>query len=114
MHEVGARRAGALESRPLVERSQELALIEDAIETVRGGTGALVVFEGGHGIGKTSLLSAARERAHERGLAVLHARAGEREREFAFGIVRQLLEPPLAAVGDEERDALLAGPAATA
>ena len=47
--------------------------------------------EGPPGIGKSSLLAAARALARD--LRVLSARGGELEREFPFGIVRQLLEP---------------------
>jgi predicted ATPase len=46
------------------------------------------------------------------GLRVLAAQGSDLEREFAFGVVRQLFEPSL--VGDEEREALLAGAAAAA
>jgi hypothetical protein len=49
--------------------------------------------EGPAGIGKTRLLDELRRRAQEHGLLVLEARAGLLEREFAFGVVRQLLEP---------------------
>jgi len=51
------------------------------------------VIEGEAGIGKTALLQAARERARGADLAVLHARASEMERDFGFGVVRQLFEP---------------------
>jgi hypothetical protein len=40
---------------------------------------------------------------------VLAARRAELESSFPFGVVRQLLEPPLAALGDEEREAAFAG-----
>jgi DNA-binding CsgD family transcriptional regulator len=48
------------------------------------------------------------------GLRVLSARGGELEREFPFGVVRQLLEPVLAAADQAERGTLLAGAAALA
>jgi len=60
------------------------------------GSGGLVVIEGPAGIGKTSLLSGAIAVASARGLKILFARGAELEREFAFGVVRQLLEPALA------------------
>jgi DNA-binding CsgD family transcriptional regulator len=71
-----------------------------------------VVFEGPAGIGKSSLLAAARTAAAE--VRVLAARGGELERELPFGIVRQLLESVVMAHGTGERDALLAGAAALA
>jgi DNA-binding CsgD family transcriptional regulator len=45
---------------------------------------------------------------------VLHARGGELEREFPFGIVRQLFEPALAGAGKVERRDLLSGAAGLA
>ena len=54
-----------------------------------------MVFEGPAGIGKSSLLAAARTAAAA-DLRVLSARGGELERELPFGIVRQLLEPVVA------------------
>src|SRR5689334_15311970 len=50
--------------------------------------GALVVVRGAAGIGKSSLLRAARTRAE--GCTILQATGAEFEREFAFGIVQQL------------------------
>lgn len=67
--------------------------------------------EGPAGIGKSRLLAEARGRA-EGSMRVLSARGGELEREFAFGVVRQLLEAELAA--PERRRELLSGAAAPA
>ena len=52
----------------------------------------MLAFEGPAGIGKTRLLGVLRERALDRGAEVLDARAGVLEREFGFGVVRQLFE----------------------
>ena len=52
----------------------------------------MLAFEGPAGIGKTRLLGVLRERAVEAGATVLDARAGVLEREFGFGVVRQLFE----------------------
>jgi DNA-binding CsgD family transcriptional regulator len=92
---------------PLLERSDELARIESALSEARSGRGTLVVVEGPAGIGKTSLLAAARAAAAESGLRVLRSRGTELERDFAFGVVRQLFEPPLAAASASERANLL-------
>ena len=81
---------------PLLERSAELARIESALAEARAGRGRFVVVEGPAGIGKTALLAAARAAAATSGMRVLRARGTELEREFAFGVVRQLFEPPLA------------------
>ena len=71
-----------------------------------------MLLEAPAGLGKTSLLKAAAETAEEAGFACLRARANELERDFAYGCVRQLLEPLLAKVGDQERDRLFQGAAA--
>ena len=99
--------AGPAVTGPLLERSEELARIESALSEARSGTGTLVVVEGPAGIGKTSLLAAARAAAAESGMRVLRSRGTELEREFAFGVVRQLFEPPLAAASEVERGDLL-------
>ena len=46
-------------------------------------------------MGRTRLVAETRRRAEDAGLRVLRARGGELEREFAFGVVRQLFEPAL-------------------
>jgi DNA-binding CsgD family transcriptional regulator len=99
---------------PLLERTQELARIESALAEARTGRGRLVVIEGPAGIGKTALLAAARARAAEGGMRVLRSRATELERDFVFGVVRQLFEPPLAEASELERADLLQGAAGVA
>ena len=74
----------------------------------------MAVIEGSAGIGKTRLLTEARTIAGGMGLRVLAARGGELEREFAFGLVRQLFEPLLATVPAEERAELFSGAAGLA
>ena len=77
----------------LVEREDELAAVDGALDRAVSGRGGVVLFEGPAGIGKTRLLDELRSRAQQRKLRVLEARAGVLEREFGFGVVRQLLEP---------------------
>ncbi len=96
----------------LLEREPELAALERLVASARALTGGAIVVEGPPGIGKSSLLAAARALALD--LRVLSARGGELEREFPFGIVRQLLEPVVLGAGAEERRALLADAAALA
>jgi AAA ATPase domain len=98
----------------LLERSEELARIESALAAARSGRGAFVVVEGPAGTGKTALLAAARTAAAHGGMRVLRARGAELEREFAFGVVRQLFEPPLAEASELERADLLHGAAGVA
>ena len=98
----------------LLERSEELARIESALAEARAGRGTFVVIEGPAGIGKTALLAAARTAAADGGMRVLRSRGTELEREFAFGVVRQLFEPPLADASELERADLLQGAAGVA
>src|SRR5262245_6545127 len=95
----------------LLERDRELAALDRLIGDAHAGRGAAVLIEGPAGIGKTRLLAAARERAADR-MTVLTARCSELEREFSFGAVRQLFEPP--ARDRDRRERLLAGAAAPA
>jgi len=99
----------------LLERHDELARIESTLAEARAGLGSFVVVEGPAGIGKTALLAAARTSAANSGMRVLRSRGTELERDFAFGVVRQLFEPALAEVSELERvDLLQAGPGPTA
>src|SRR3954451_12554552 len=77
----------------LLERDQELRELDVLLdEALDGGRGRVLLIEGEPGIGKTQLLEALRSRARERGAAVLSARASELDRDFPFGVVRQLFE----------------------
>jgi DNA-binding SARP family transcriptional activator len=80
----------------LVEREAELAAIDAALGRLAAGGGVLA-FEGSAGIGKTRLLGILREHALAAGATVLDARASVLEREFGFGVVRQLFEAAAAA-----------------
>lgn len=100
--------------RRLLERESELAQLDAALAAAAGGRGQLVVVEAAAGLGKTRLLDAAVERARELGLTPFRARGSELEGDFAFGVVRQLLEPALSGVGSEELERLFAGAAALA
>ena len=98
----------------LLERSEELARIESALAEARRGRGRFLVIEGPAGMGKTALLAAARTAAAEGGMRVLRSRGTELERNFAFGVVRQLFEPPLVEASELERAELLQGAAGVA
>ncbi|HZB76105.1 MAG TPA: AAA family ATPase, partial [Solirubrobacteraceae bacterium] len=103
----------AAHRRALRERTAEISSLTALIGAVPQG-GRLVLVEGPHGIGKTRLLEAARDLALEAGHDVVAARGLELELELAYGVVRQLFEPAVAALAPEERAELLAGPAAGA
>ena len=95
----------------LLERDREVAGLDRAVGHVLSGWGGVVVIEGPAGCGKTRLLDEARSRAAAAGLAVLPARAGELERDFPFGVARQLFEGVLAGSPEDERRELLEGAA---
>ena len=98
----------------LLERSEELAQIGSALAEARSGRGRFVVVEGPAGMGKTALLAAVRAAAADGGMRVLRSRGTELERDFAFGVVRQLFEPPLADASELERADLLEAAAGVA
>src|SRR5207244_815541 len=85
-----------------------------ALDGARAGSGRLVIVEGHAGLGKSKLLAAARGFARGTGMAVLEAGASELERDFAFGVALQLLEPAVTGAHDGERERLLAGAAGLA
>ena len=97
--------------RELLDRQQELTALEGAVDAAQEGTGALLVLEGGAGIGKTRLLDSAVKLAADRGTRVLRAVGGELERELPFGVVRQLFEAVLARSDERDRERLLEGAA---
>lgn len=88
----------------MLERERELEGLNSFLAQVRSGRGGAAVIEGAGGLGKTRLLHALREQAGQMGMRVLSARATEFEREFPYGVVRQLLEPMLG-TGGAERNA---------
>ena len=98
----------------LLERERELSVLEDRLGEARSRRGHAVLVEAPAGLGKTSLLRAAGESAREAGFLCLTARATELERDFAYGCVRQLLEPVVARASEAEREAVFEGAAAFA
>jgi DNA-binding CsgD family transcriptional regulator len=93
----------------LLDRERELAALDAMVADAAEGRGRLVVVEGPAGIGKSGLLADLRGSAGRR-LRVLAARSSELEREFGFGVVRQLFEGAVA----EDPAHALAGAAAPA
>lgn len=101
----------------LLERESEFERLAVQIDAARAGEGSITALEGDAGIGKSALLSYAMRRAQDSGMRVLSARGGELERDFGYGIVRQLFDAPLAAMTNAARARLLseaAGLAASA
>src|SRR5215210_5882826 len=93
----------------LLERDGELESLRSALAEAVAQGGRLALVEGPAGIGKSRLLAELRSAAQEDDVRVLSARGSELEREFPFGVVRQLFEPPLADA--EARERWLAGAA---
>lgn len=73
-----------------IGRASELDLLESCCTGALAGHGTAVVLEGPAGIGKTTLLAAAAERARDRGFMVLHGCADELETDAAWGVVLEL------------------------
>jgi DNA-binding CsgD family transcriptional regulator len=96
----------------LLERERELTELGTVLTSAQGRRGRIGLVEAPAGLGKTSLLRAVCETAAEVGFACLRARATVLERDFAYGCLRQLLEPVVAKVSDPERERLFEGAAA--
>ena len=98
------------ETTELFERDGLLAAARGLLNRARAGSGAVLVFEGPAGIGKTSLLGAVRAEADD--FLVACARPVELEQAFGFGVVRSLFPSliPLRSSGDRRR--LFTGPGA--
>ncbi|MER7754690.1 AAA family ATPase [Kitasatospora sp. NPDC097643] len=93
---------GQLHEREAEIRSAGRA-VEALIRGADGGLGELLLYTGAAGLGKTAVLTEVRRRAGGAGCTVLFARGGERQRHDPFHVVRQLVQPVLAALPDEER-----------
>ncbi|GGL86797.1 hypothetical protein GCM10010129_33240 [Streptomyces fumigatiscleroticus] len=103
---------------PPLERRRELRALDTALTRLRdaadgatreGRQGGVLAFTGPAGLGKTTLVGQARVRAAAHGCTVLAGRGGEHEQELAFRMVRQLMQPALAAMDEPERRAFLGG-----
>ena len=92
-----------------------MARIEAAVAAIAPGRdGSALLIEGPAGVGKTTLLAQLEARAAAGGSRVLRARGSELEREFGFGVVRQLFGPTLRSLDEQERERLFSGPASLA
>ncbi|MFE2727452.1 ATP-binding protein [Kitasatospora sp. NPDC059327] len=89
------------------EREAEIRSAGRAVEALTrpagAGTGELLLYTGAAGLGKTAVLAEVRREAKRAGCTVLFARGGERQRHEPFRVVRQLVQPVLAALSPEER-----------
>jgi hypothetical protein len=98
----------------LLERDMEVAAAHTALGEACGGAGSVLWIEAPAGHGKTALLRTLRAEAAVRGVRVLSATGAQIERDFAFGLVRQLFESALLTAGAERRAEVLSGAAALA
>ncbi|MBB4893767.1 tetratricopeptide (TPR) repeat protein [Streptomyces olivoverticillatus] len=104
-------------SAALFERERELAVAEQSVRGLCGQSGSgdgkqsgLLLFSGEAGLGKTALLAEVRRIAGEcGGCTVLFARGSESAETVPFHVVRQLLQPALAAMSTSARQELLGG-----
>lgn len=101
-------------SSTLLGREGEFGVLATVLESARSGAGSCVVVEGEAGIGKTALVARARVEAVDSGMGLLDARGSEAETGYAFGVVRQLLEPAVRTASNREREELFAGAAGLA
>src|SRR3954470_16725729 len=96
----------------LLDRERELADVAALLDRARAGDGGALLIEGGIGIGKTAILDAAARMAGD--MRVRRGRGGEVEREVGFGLVRELLAPPLRSAAPAVRERWLSGAASSA
>lgn len=80
----------AFVSADLVERSEAISQLDEALQAAQAGYGNLVVVAGPAGIGKTALWHTVEQLAAARGFAIRGASATELEVGFPYGIVRQI------------------------
>ncbi len=98
----------------LLDREHELEVVGAAIRGALTGSGGTLLIQGPPGIGKSRLLARGASTARELGMRVLEARGALLERDFAFGVVRQLFEPALVGLAEPKRDRLFDGAASLA
>ena len=96
----------------IIERDDEIATLAELLDESLAGQGRVAVIEGPAGIGKSRLLTEIRQRSEDTGTLTLAARGSELEREFPFGVVRQLFEVAIADPAQRER--VMTGAAAAA
>jgi DNA-binding CsgD family transcriptional regulator len=98
----------------LLERADEIAVIDAALHAARRGNGSAVLIEGAAGIGKSRLLRFAREPSDTGEANVLSVRGLELESGFPFELAVRLLEPVLRGLDASAHARAFAGTAAGA
>lgn len=95
----------------MLEREGEASVLRECVEDASAGRGSLLLIEAPAGLGKTRLAELAVELAEAEQLRALRGRGGELERNFRFGVVRQLFDSVVAGLELRERDEVFAGAA---
>jgi DNA-binding CsgD family transcriptional regulator/tetratricopeptide (TPR) repeat protein len=90
----------------LVDRAEELALLEHCLTSVENGGVRTVALDGEPGIGKTRLLAELERLATERGFQVLAGRASELERDLPYWLFVDALDERLRSL-DRDRIELI-------
>jgi DNA-binding CsgD family transcriptional regulator len=93
----------------LLEREQALAAIDETLDAAQSVAGAALLIVGHPGMGKTRLYETSLDEARRRGIRVLRASGAELEQNLAFGVAAQVARASLAALPDDQREALLDG-----
>jgi tetratricopeptide (TPR) repeat protein len=96
----------------LIERSEDLRAIEEALAGVPAADGRCLLVSGPAGIGKTALLDEACRAGCSRGFELLRATGFEFERGHPFGVVRQLYAEAVRRLDEPGRSQLLGGASA--
>ncbi len=98
----------------LLERGEAISELRTAVQDIDDRRGSTLLLVGPAGIGKSALLAVLRDLAADGDALVLSARASTLDRDFAFGVIRQLLDPIVHGLSKARRSRLFAGPAAPA
>jgi DNA-binding CsgD family transcriptional regulator len=95
----------------LIEREHELNRLDAVLAEARAKRGGTLLIEGPPGIGKTTLLDAARSVAEAAGMRVLSASASELESDLGFSVARSLFDKALISLEEDQRSSVFAGAA---
>ncbi|WP_055527306.1 BTAD domain-containing putative transcriptional regulator [Streptomyces graminilatus] len=80
----------------LVDRDREVTVLRGCLADVLAGRAGIVCLEGPAGIGRSRLLAETRRLAAGQGILTLAAHGSRLEKDYGFGVVRQLLDPVVA------------------